>query len=124
MPISHPIRRLTAWLALWLMVVGAVLPLSAQAVAALSPHSDAIEICTATGMVRLVDAGDATGLGDLDVTQHCPVCTWHGGLAGWPPGPGWGGLRVADVERPVAVTPRPVVADAWQPAVARAPPRV
>lgn len=124
-------RRWTTWLALWLLVLNALLPVAAQAMVLARQGGDLLEVCTSTGMVRVqADAGHASqqnpagGAGEFNLGQHCPLCTLHDGgqalpSAGftwvapapwtdWPPA-FYRGVRTSTV---------------WLAAPARAPPRV
>jgi hypothetical protein len=129
MPFTRARRRLTTWLALLAMVLGALAPTVAQAVVAASDRAEWIEVCGASGMVWVqVEAEDGSlathpGQGSMaDGSQHCPWCSLHGGAAGLPvvpvvsdPPPGLAGpLPTAD-----PVSPRPAT---WAPPQARAPP--
>jgi hypothetical protein len=86
-------RRFAAWLAMCVMVFGALAPTLAQAMVAASDNDQWVEICSASGMVWLkADGSDVTGavapaqgapMGDMG--KHCPWCGFHGAAAGLPP---------------------------------------
>ncbi|MBW8470119.1 MAG: DUF2946 domain-containing protein [Thiobacillus sp.] len=83
-------RRLTSWLAMLVMVFGALAPAVAQAMVASSDRADWVEVCSASGMLWVkadgsgaVDAGMDEPMSDA--SQHCPWCNLHGGAAGLPP---------------------------------------
>lgn len=135
MPFSRVHRRLTAWLALSAMLLGAVSPAVAQVLVAFS--SDRIqwvEVCSASGMVWVkADAGSVANAPqagnegqrpvDHAASTHCPWCRLHGSEAAPPSAtPVCQALpRQTDAPRTGyhAVTP----ADTWLPLQARAPPR-
>ena len=135
MPFSHSTRRWAAWITLWSLVLGAVLPAAAHAVAAVRAPGQVLDICSATGIVRTVvdtegngsNGSDSTsgtnGTTGLDYSQHCPWCTVHAGAAGLPPEPAaFVAVAVATgylADWPVGV----VVAPGWRPGIPRAPPR-
>ena len=83
-------HRWTTWLALWSLVLAALLPVLSHATVRAMPNSGWTEICTTTGMVWVhVDTGVAS---DTDPTQPIvqtqPTCAWclaHGGTPGLPP---------------------------------------
>lgn len=83
MPLSPAQRRLTAWFALWSMVLGTLLPAVAQAAWRGQDRADWIEICTTTGMVWVQAEGadhDEDAPGAASVGMSCPWClTPHGG---------------------------------------------
>jgi len=85
-------RQLTAWLAMLVMVFGALAPAVAQAVVASSDRTDWVEVCSASGMLWVrADTGESAGAehdGPVpmsDASQHCPWCSLHGGAADLPP---------------------------------------
>lgn len=72
-------QQLTTWLAMWLLLLGALMPLGSQALAHLQGNSDWIQVCTSTGMVWVnpnhasddnASVSPDTEAGDL----HCPWC--------------------------------------------------
>jgi hypothetical protein len=85
-------RRFAAWLAMCVMVFGALAPAVAQAMVSASDRGPWIEVCGASGMVWIKAEGVA-GAGDQmpepdssmgDMVKHCPWCSIHGGAAALP----------------------------------------
>lgn len=86
MPLTAAQRRLTAWFALWTVVLGALLPAVAQAAWRTQDRADWVEICTSTGMLWVKIEGARHGEADPTTTQgtgmSCPWClSPHGGPA-------------------------------------------
>ena len=69
------------------LVLNALMPLAAQAMAASTPGSQWQEICTSTGMVRLPldDSEHHPADSGAGQSQDCPYCNLHAGHAGLPP---------------------------------------
>lgn len=90
MPFSRFHRKLTTWLALWAMVLGALMPAVAQAAVAASDRSQWVEVCSASGMVWLkadpdnttLDAASEPAKSMADMGNHCPWCGFHAPLIG------------------------------------------
>ncbi|MEN9903667.1 MAG: hypothetical protein RLZZ555_232 [Pseudomonadota bacterium] len=81
-------RRITAWLAMLVLVLNALTPLAAQATWASSNPAEMVEVCTSTGMVRVaVDAPDDSDDAGSAIAQSCPFCLLHDGQAMLPPSP-------------------------------------
>ncbi len=134
MPVTAARRRFTAWLALWSVVLGALLPAVEQAALRWHDRADWVEICTSTGMawVQLpgtagAEPGDTADDGTAPVGQgtglSCPWCLSPQG--------GWALLPVPHDTRWAAQTPREgpphdgrvALSDPeWPGAHARAPP--
>ncbi|MBE0589330.1 MAG: DUF2946 domain-containing protein [Hydrogenophaga sp.] len=122
-------RRLTSWLAVLVMVFGALAPAVAQAMVASSDRADWVEVCSASGMLWVrADTGEPAGAEHdgqapmSDASQHCPWCSLHGGAAGLPP-------VIAAAEPPPRQTDLPptflravTLSGTWAVAHARAPP--
>lgn len=130
MPLTATRRRLTTWLALWLVVWGALLPTLSQAALRLHDGAERIEVCTSTGMVWVqldpapTAAHDDDGAPSTDtVGMACPWClSPHHGPA-LPPAP------TAQVHEPVVFRDHPPrfwqaahTDHVWCSAHARAPP--
>lgn len=120
-------RPYTTWLALWVLVLNALMPLAAQAMARAQGAPDWIEVCTSTGMVRVQADGEPLAQGDapagiFDMGQHCPACTLHPGVAGLPPTPLTLPVASAVLEKPPAYWQAPSASRIWLPAHSRAPP--
>jgi hypothetical protein len=112
-PTSLTLRqRLTAWLALWSLVLGALLPvLSHAAVRAAPAESGWVEVCTVSGMawVRQAPEGAAQDDGAVppakgSLGMAMPGCTWCATHAP--------GLSLPPV---AALTPLPLVGARWVP---------
>ena len=123
-------RRITSWLALLAMVLGALAPTVAQAVVASSDRSDWIEVCSVSGMVWVkADTGERAGVehdGPApmgDAAQHCAWCTLHGGAAGLPAADPVPGLPARLTDLPPAFYLAPMAASVWMPAHSRGPPQ-
>jgi len=69
------------------LVLNALMPLAAQAIAASAERSQWQEICTSTGMVRLPLDDSERHPADPGAGQSpdCPYCNLHAGQAGLPP---------------------------------------
>lgn len=117
-------RRLTAWLALWLVVVGALLPSLSQAALRLHGPADWIEVCTSTGMAWVQADPDAAEPADQGTGLSCPWCTAPGWGHALPPSPPQA-TALAPVhfrERPPAYARGAHTDHVWRTAQARAPP--
>ncbi|MEZ5645735.1 MAG: DUF2946 family protein [Burkholderiaceae bacterium] len=73
-------RRIAAWLAIWVLLVGALLPALSQAAVGGAGKADWVEVCSASSMVWVKADGTQTpgGHDTADVSQHCPWCSLHG----------------------------------------------
>lgn len=86
---THTTRKLTAWIALCAIVLGAVAPALSHA---LSRFGDGdkrwVEVCTVAGtkLVAVDDSGEKGKAGDADVfpAERCPFCSTHGGAPALP----------------------------------------
>lgn len=105
-------QRLTAWLALWSLVLGALLPvLSHAAVRAPQPGQGWVEVCTVSGMAWVRQAPEAVVSDDgsqppanSSLGMAMPGCVWcatHAPALGLPP--------VAALE------PLPLIGTRWVP---------
>ena len=122
-------RRLTAWVALFALVLGALAPTVTQAMVAAGDRGDWLEVCSVSGMVWVkADTGEVSaqhpddGAPASDASQHCPWCTLHGGAAGLP-------VVALNLDLPPRLTGlppafyrAPLAATVWAPAQSRAPP--
>ena len=130
MSLSRLHRRITAWLALLAMVVGALAPTVAQAMVTAGDRAEWLEVCSVSGMVWVkADTGEVSqqqpdGSGSSGApSPHCPWCTLHGGAAGLPPAAAMHGelpARLTDL--PPAFYRAPLATTVWAPAQSRAPP--
>jgi hypothetical protein len=83
-------RTFTTWLAMWAMVLGALMPTMAQAMVAATDRGQWVEVCSASGMVWLkADAASATDeipaepvQSMADMGKHCLWCAFHGSMVG------------------------------------------
>lgn len=124
--LSRP-RRLTTWLALWLLVLNALLPVAAQAMVVARQGGEWLEVCTSTGMVRVQSdaehaSQDTAPGGEFNLGQHCPLCTLHDGLQALPPATATLDLPLLLTERPPAFYRGARVSAVWLAAPARGPP--
>lgn len=88
MLIRRSTRRITAWLAMLVLVLNTLTPLAAQVMLAPAGPGDVIEICTSTGMMRVaLGEQDDSGQPGSTQMQECPCCLLHGGQAWLPPTP-------------------------------------
>lgn len=68
-------RRFTTWLALWAVVLGALLPTTSQAALRLHDRADWIEVCTSTGMAWVkAETHDDTAPSTQTAGTACPWC--------------------------------------------------
>lgn len=122
-------RRLTAWVALFALVLGALAPTVTQAMVAAGDRGDWLEVCSVSGMAWIkADTGEvskqqpdgsAPGNG---VSPHCPWCTLHGGAAGLPTAAVQPDLSARLTDLPPAFYRAPLATSIWAPAHSRAPP--
>ena len=120
MPITRSTRRITAWLAMLVLVLNALMPLAAQAMLASTGTGETVEICSSTGMVRVaIDAADDAGSADL---PSCPFCLLHGGQAMPPPTPLTWPLTPSCAEMPPAFYQAAQTSAVWLSALSRGPP--
>ncbi len=124
-------RRLTTWLALWLLVLNALLPVTAQAMVLARQGADLLEVCTSTGMVRVqadashaVQPGSSGGSVEFNLGQHCPLCTLHDSGQALPPAVLTWVTPAPWTDWPPAFYRGARIATVWLAAPARAPPRV
>lgn len=131
-------RRLTAWIALCAVLLGALAPTLAQAALAAQDKAPGhwVQVCNASGVSwvrvetapagQVVDASEAATQVDLghrsDGALHCPWCTLQGDAAGLPPADlAWQPEATARAEPP-ARAQRALRAPDVGPAQPRAPP--
>ena len=122
-------RRFSAWLAMLALVLGALAPTVAQAMAAGSDDADWQRVCSVSGMVWVkADTGELSdrqpdgGVPLSDAGQHCAWCTLHGGAAGLPAADPVPGLPARLTDLPPAFYLAPMAASVWMPAHSRGPP--
>ena len=122
-------RRFTAWVALAALVLGALAPTVAQAMAAGGDRADWLEVCSVSGMVWVqADTGEVRdplpdGSAPLGgASQHCLWCTLHGGVAGLPVVQIRLDLPARLTDLPPAFYRAPLASTAWAPPPSRAPP--
>ena len=123
-------RRLTAWIATFAILLGALAPTISHAVAWVSGEDIRwVEVCTVAGVKLVVaDAASASGeegQGDDGalVAERCPYCGTHAGSFGLPAAPAVSfSLPVTPDLQPTLChhAPRPLFA--WAASHARAPP--
>lgn len=122
-------RRITTWVALLTLVLGALAPTVAQALVAGGDRSDWMQVCSVSGMVWVqADTGEVRdqqpdgGAPMADASQHCPWCTLHGGAAGLPVAQALPDLSPRLTDLPPAYYCAPLAATVWAAAQSRAPP--
>ncbi|WP_302175683.1 DUF2946 family protein [uncultured Hydrogenophaga sp.] len=95
---SVHLRRLCTWMALWVMVLGALQPATAHAWRGAQDSANWVQVCSTTGMfwVRTDASASASATTDADggpsqpgsapmvSVGQCPICVSHG-AAGLPP---------------------------------------
>jgi len=89
MQFKRTTRSLTAWIALFAILLGAIAPALSHA---LSRFGDGekrwVEVCTVAGtkLVAVDDSGEKGSAGDADVfpAERCPFCSTHGGAPALP----------------------------------------
>ncbi len=122
-------RRITTWVALLALVLGALAPTLTQAKVAGGDRADWLQICSVSGMVWVkADTGEVRDQlpdGDVpasDVSKHCPWCKLHGGAAGLPVAHSSLDLHPRLTDLPPAFYRAPLAATVWATAQSRAPP--
>lgn len=122
-------RRLTAWLAMLALVLGALAPTVTQAMVDSGERDGWLQICSVSGMVWVKadaaqpdDQKPASGAPMDNSAQHCAWCTLHGGAAGLPAVSEPLVLPARLTEPPPAFFFAPLAAQIWLPAHSRAPP--
>ncbi len=122
-------RRITTWVALLTLVLGALAPTVAQALVAGSDRADWLQVCSVSGMVWVqADTGEVRdqqpdGSAPMsDASLHCPWCTLHGGASGLPPVDAVAVVPAPLAEQPPAFYRAPLAATVWATAQSRAPP--
>jgi|JI71714B2RNA_FD_contig_51_297262_length_482_multi_2_in_0_out_0_1 hypothetical protein len=121
-------HRFTTWLALWAVVIAALLPLASQAAVQHTSRAQWIEVCGNSGLIWVraeVDASDpAQDKADhLSAYVHCEGCLsqpWALGVAS-ADGTAWFPPRVAQTLPSQAESAARSRGD-WHPAQSRAPP--
>jgi hypothetical protein len=82
-------RTLQAWIACLAILFGSLAPSISHALAAASPGTARVEICTRAGIMMMTVSDTAAKKSPLSLTQahlkHCPCCLAHEGPLGLPP---------------------------------------
>lgn len=80
MPFTLVQRRCFAWLAMLAMLLGALNPAIARTVVAASGSADWVEVCSSTGIMKVLLADDEQPAGHLadDAPMVCVLCSHHG----------------------------------------------
>lgn len=117
------------WLAMWALVLNALLPAIAQAAVHASGSADIFEVCTSTGMIRVKvpdhhPAAAEKSMPGYDLSQHCPLCALHAGAAGMPPSTTILVDSTYLSEMPAAFYQAQFRSSVWLPAHSRAPPHL
>jgi hypothetical protein len=128
-------RRITAWVALVALVLGALAPAVTQARVAGADRGDWVQLCSASGMVWVqaesLAAGEPSAAGDdgadrgmpaAMVSAACAWCSLHGGAPGQPPAAVPLGLSGGAIEAPAFLASAPRAGWPWAAARPRAPP--
>ncbi|WP_180682922.1 DUF2946 family protein [Tepidicella baoligensis] len=71
-------QRITTWFAMWLLLLGALMPLGSQALVQLQGGGDWVQVCTSTGMVWVnpnQDSGDDASVAP-DTEASGLYCFW------------------------------------------------
>jgi hypothetical protein len=89
MQIKRTTRSLTAWIALFAILLGAVAPALSHALSRFGDGGQRwVEVCTVAGtkLVAVPGASDEGQAGDVDVfpAERCPFCSTHGGAPALP----------------------------------------
>ena len=105
------------------LALNALMPLAAQAMLTSAGSGEAVEICTSTGMLRVVvDEQDGSGKPDSGQTQNCPFCLLHDGQAMLPSTPLGLSLPLLHAEMPPAFYQAAQTSAVWLTALSRGPP--
>ncbi|PRD65845.1 DUF2946 domain-containing protein [Malikia granosa] len=122
--ITRSTRRITAWLAMLVLVLNALTPLAAQAMWASGQATNMVEVCTSTGMVRVaIDAADdLDDAGSSAFAQSCPFCLLHDGQAMPPPSATAFPLTESYAGMPPAFYQATHTSAVWLAALSRGPP--
>ena len=122
-------RRLSAWLAMLALVLGALAPTVTQAMVSGGERDGWLQICSVSGMVWVKadaatpdDQAPASNAPQGNTSQPCAWCTLHGGMAGLPAADQLSTLPAQPTELPPAFFFAPPAATVWLPAQSRAPP--
>ncbi|NMF87634.1 DUF2946 domain-containing protein [Aromatoleum petrolei] len=89
MHLKRSTRTLTAWIALFAILLGAVMPAMSHALSRVTGDETRwVEVCTVAG-TKLVAVNDSTGEGkggnaDLFPAERCAFCATHGGIPALP----------------------------------------
>lgn len=119
-------QRITAWIATFAVLLGALAPAISQAMAGASAADMGwMDVCTVAGMERVAigDAGQKQDGPASPAMEHCPYCFTHAGSFGLPPADPavFIPAAAAEVMPPLYyVAPRPLFA--WANPHSRAPP--
>lgn len=105
------------------LVLNALMPLTAQAMRVSGGQGEMAEICTSTGMVLLqAEEQDGSGNPDAAQMQNCPFCLLHDGQAMLPSNPLGLPLPLLHAEMPPAFYQAARTSAVWLTALSRGPP--
>ena len=104
MKLARRTNRLTAWIAIFAILLAALAPSVARALASPGQEKEPwSEICTLGGLQTAPDTAPASGSGQGTTTQHCLFCLNHHKLFVLPPVPC--GLSLATEAAPGFIPP-------------------
>lgn len=121
-------RRISGWLALLAVLLGALAPTVSQAMVASGDRAQWIEVCSVSGMTWVrADLADAAtdvdgGSPASEISPHCPWCMLHGGVAGLPPAADQALPLARQTDLPAAFYQAAHTSTVWNTARSRAPP--
>lgn len=105
-------RKLTTWLAVWMLVLGGLLPLASHAALSKGQSEQWVEICSSTGMLWVrPDTGETSQqkpMGQVQASSHCLSCILQSDTPALPV------LEVSGID---LLLPHPT----WQPTSLKAP---
>lgn len=83
-------RKLTTWLAVWMLLFGVLLPVASHAAISNSQSAEWVEVCSSTGMLWVrPDTGETSKqkpAGTLQTaSSHCLGCVFHAHSTAIPP---------------------------------------
>lgn len=128
MHLKRSTRTLTAWIALFAILLGAVMPAMSHALSRLTGDETRwVEVCTLAG-TKLVAVDESTGdskggNADLFPAERCAFCATHGGMPALPTpdvAPFARETGIDEFPRLYYHSPRPLFA--WVRSLPRAPP--
>ena len=123
MPLTRAARRISSWIAILAILLGALAPAISHALA--SPGKGWVEVCTAQGTIWVAgdEAGDNKSSKTTDEAKHCAYCSFHAHALGILPSAATA-LPVPALSEavPRAFLSAPRTLHAWANAQPRAPP--